>query len=138
MTISGRFFSKEDKLSVFEFLEANMPDQLGTLPERAIIFLKLLLLKFCEHTLESVNDGQADTRDTAIETLGKIFFQADNEESLRDHFKLKKSDIHAIDLPGYISKHKMVKEKKYIAYELVENMLLVNEELDLVDIIGND
>ena len=32
----------------------------------------------------------------------------------------------------------MVKEKKYIAYELVANILLVNEELDLVDIIGND
>ena len=49
-----------------------------------------------------------------------------------------KSEIHKLDVPGYISKHKMVKEKKYIAYELVANILLVNEELDLVDIIGND
>ena len=138
ITIGGRFFTKEDKLRVFEFIEESMPEELETLPERAIIFLKLLLLKFCEQTLESVNEGEVDTRDTAIEILSKIFYQADGEDSLRAHFKLNKSEIHTLDLPGYISKHKMVKEKKYIAYELVANILLVNEELDLVDIIGND
>ena len=55
-TISGRFFSKEEKFSVFEFINANMPDQFDTLQERSIIFIKLLLLKFCEHTLESITE----------------------------------------------------------------------------------
>ena len=41
-------------------------------------------------------------------------------------------------MPSYIVKHKMNKKKKSIAYELLEKILISNEELELVDIIGND
>ena len=55
-TISGRYFSKEDKFAVYEYIEANLPEEFDTLQERSFIFIKLLLLKFCEHTLESITE----------------------------------------------------------------------------------
>ena len=114
-----------------------MPEFVDSLQDRTIILIKLLLLKFSEHTLEVIQPGEVDSRDKAIETLSK-FFQCAELEQVQNHLRLNKSEVHAVDLPAYIVQHKTDSKKKQVAYELLEKVLQYNEELELVDIVGSD